>query len=455
MAEPTIKARLVLDTSSSGGLGGSTSSGSSSGLAGAGSGLGKMAAGIGAIAAGIVAIKKLMNKVMQSNPALANSINIMNKSFQLLLRPIGDIMNLFIKPLAIKMLREAIPFYKKMKEKLNGAGGKIGGVAGLVGGGIAGGIGGAKLGGAIGTAIAPGAGTGIGAGIGASLGAAGGAVAGGLLGINVGAKLEEWTKSILNFFADIDWTSLFGSMMSFFTETVPKFFTDIIPSAFDSFKELTYTFFFETSPYYAGYAFESIIIFFSKTLPEVASTAWDYIITFFTETLPNSIVKMGKLLKVFFTITLPEVIIKAWDIIKTFFMVTIPGWVTSGFDKLKTFLLDDIPSWVSSMISKIQESFSSIKSFFSLGRKDAKNERHVNDVIITKSGEVINTHPDDNIMAFKGGMPNNGGGNTTNISINALDASSINSTVINEIVRKITDGMKRGLQGRSSYGVGV
>ena len=132
MVEP-IKAKLVLDVSSmksaAVGLGGKSSGqGFAEGLRGALQGLDLPILGdIGAaLAGGVLVLEKMFSTIkkgfgflVQSSPLLASSINILTKSMQVLLRPIGDAIGLFIKPFAIAMLRFAIPIYKKWREFLD------------------------------------------------------------------------------------------------------------------------------------------------------------------------------------------------------------------------------------------------------------------------------------------------------------------------------------------------
>ena len=132
MAEP-IKAKLVLDTSSMKnaaagfGSGGSIKDTVGKGIRDALEGLDTQILGdIGAaLAGGVLVLEKVFETIkkgfgflVQSSPLLASSINILTKSMQVLLRPIGDAIGLFIKPFAIAMLRFAIPIYKKWREFL-------------------------------------------------------------------------------------------------------------------------------------------------------------------------------------------------------------------------------------------------------------------------------------------------------------------------------------------------
>jgi hypothetical protein len=158
MAEPTIKAKLVLDTTGmkgvAAGVGGGVSAKSETftqGFRRALEGLDFPILGdIGAAVSGMVLIlasigkmlKSFMGFLMKSSGILASSVNLLSKSMQILLRPIGDALGLFIKPFAIAMLRFAIPLYKKWRQflelestqeglgKINEGAGKVG--AGLI-----------------------------------------------------------------------------------------------------------------------------------------------------------------------------------------------------------------------------------------------------------------------------------------------------------------------------------
>jgi hypothetical protein len=446
MATPTIKAKLVLETSGGGGLsgfasGGGSGGGGAGGLAGVAGGaggkgvlgtLGKMAGWLAVAAGALTVIKKFMAKVVESSPRLQATLSIFGKGIQLLLRPIGDVMSFFLKPFAIQFLRWALPFYKKASQFTKPVG--------------EGAAAGAKVGGALGGYTGALVGTGVG-------GALGGL--GELLGVDIIGKLGEWKDAITNWFATIDWAALWETMVTFFTETIPTFFTETLPEAFNTVVEVMTKFFLEDLPFAAGYAFESVIIFFTETFPKAVSNFVDTVVEFFTETIPKAFDTFVKIMIAFFTVTLPTAIIDAWETIKTFFTSTVPGWIKTGFERLKTFLLNDIPSWVSGMIDKIQNTFSSVGSFFRKGRKKAKDDS-ADDAMITKDGKVIKLNPSDNIMAFQGRAPGGvGGGANITVNINALDASSINRSLIDNITRQITENLKRELQGRSSYGVGI
>ena len=61
--------------------------------------------------------------------------------------------------------------------------------------------------------------------------------------------------------------------------------------------------------------------------------------------------------------------------------------------------------------------------------------------------------PDDNVIGVKD-MGKLSGKTVINVSINALDVSSINRSVIDRLALEIGNKLKRDLSGRSSYGVG-
>jgi hypothetical protein len=59
-----------------------------------------------------------------------------------------------------------------------------------------------------------------------------------------------------------------------------------------------------------------------------------------------------------------------------------------------------------------------------------------NDALITKKGDIVNFHPDDNILAFKGNGPKGGNNiyNTFNIN-GARDADAIADEIMKKIQR--------------------
>jgi len=129
MAEPQIRAKLVIDDSAIGKTGGGMLGAVSGGGGGASammggisprggigaltSGIGKMLGVLGAIAASIAILAK-------ASPRLQNTMSLFKKSFELILRPIGDVISMFIRPLAIQLLRLTIPLYQWIRKNLTG-----------------------------------------------------------------------------------------------------------------------------------------------------------------------------------------------------------------------------------------------------------------------------------------------------------------------------------------------
>ena len=151
MVEPTIKAKLVLDTQgmkgAAAGMGGGGKESLGSGLRSALEGLdfpvlGDIGAALSGLLLAMEAVRRVITGVFrflkQSSPLLARSVDLLRKGLEILLRPIGDILGLFLKPFAIAMLKFAIPIYKKWREfleqpetqagieKINQGAGKVG-----------------------------------------------------------------------------------------------------------------------------------------------------------------------------------------------------------------------------------------------------------------------------------------------------------------------------------------
>lgn len=129
-----IKARLVLDTAGLQAVGGAVGAAPgaqaqtiSKGFRDALQGfdlpiLGDVLSGISIMILGIEAVGRIfkagMDFLRRSSPRLATSIDLLGKSLGVLFRPIGDLLSLFLKPLAIAVLRFAVPIWKKWREFL-------------------------------------------------------------------------------------------------------------------------------------------------------------------------------------------------------------------------------------------------------------------------------------------------------------------------------------------------
>ena len=75
------------------------------------------------------------------------------------------------------------------------------------------------------------------------------------------------------------------------------------------------------------------------------------------------------------------------------------------------------------------------------------------DFLVRNDGTSMKFSPDDNVIGVKD-MGKLSGKTVINVSINALDVSSINRSVIDRLALEIGNKLKRDLSGRSSYGVG-
>jgi hypothetical protein len=447
MAQPTIKAKLVLDTSgggsSGGGLARASSNGKGGGLAGA-AGFGKLAGAVAAGTAALEVIKKFIGKLVDASPRLQQQLSILGKGITLMLRPIGDVLSLFLKPFAIAMLKWGIKFYRKWAEsdflktaREEGLGQAFKDVSkettaeSVLGGDV------------------PSLGT-----------------------LQIGNVLES-LDFVKTFF-----TNTLPNKFETFSNTFSTWIEDLqikatnlgdrigeaLHEKFGGVITSIETFLGETWPNLLNSVFESIDFFFNATLPDAWESVKESFVTFWTTTLPEALTKLWESIKTFWNTTLPEIFTKLWESIKEFWNVKLPEWIKSGFETLKDTITNLIPSWVSDMASqvkaKISNIISSAKSFLGF---DGDSQSH-DDVLITKTGVVHKFNPNDNIVAFQNpnkgaaaALSGGGGGNSFNInvSVNALDASSINSSVIDNITRQITENLKRELLGRSSYGVGI
>jgi hypothetical protein len=121
MSQNTYKMQLVIDDSqlkkvfgNMGGMG--NIFGSSGGQAGNRNvfgnlgNLAKIAMGVGAT---VVILQKILDLSLKASPIAQSSFKLLEHAITFILRPIGDIIGLFVRPLAIMMLRWAVPFYKK------------------------------------------------------------------------------------------------------------------------------------------------------------------------------------------------------------------------------------------------------------------------------------------------------------------------------------------------------
>ena len=112
MPEDIVKAKIVFDTS---GVSGSLGSGSSGGKSGGGMGLGKLATGVGLGVGALQGIKKGVGMLVESSPQLQATLKIFKKGLMLVLRPMADVISLWLRPFLMQFLQFGMKFYKDYK----------------------------------------------------------------------------------------------------------------------------------------------------------------------------------------------------------------------------------------------------------------------------------------------------------------------------------------------------
>lgn len=173
-----------------------------------------------------------------------------------------------------------------------------------------------------------------------------------------------FTSTLPGFFTGI-WDGITG----FFTETIPEFisnagegistfFTETVPEFFENLWSDIYDFFAEDVPYAIGYAVGSIEVFFTETVPQFFSDLWDGITTFFTDTLPTWLSTIWEGISNFFTVTIPQFFSDLWSGIVTFFTDTLPTWISGVWENISTFFTSTLPQWFSDLWNGIVTFFS-------------------------------------------------------------------------------------------------
>jgi len=354
MADSTIKAKLILDTS--GGLGAKTSG--TGGLAG-----GVTGAGVGSFLSSIKGMTKILGSILFVLEAFKAPLLMLGQIASVLamfLKPISDVVVWFLKPVLGILLRLLIPFLQAWNKKKED---KIGTLAELS------------------------------------------AVSMGPLGIATGQAIETTAEVSTTIYDKIkEWASSgWGALKSLY-ETIKE---QIWPWLQDSWAEV--------------------------------NTLYDEIYNTINEWLTSNWEKAKSLYE--------EVYSYVGD------------WISKGWDTVESFasmVVSKAREWISNTISSFTSSSSSggiISSVVSAAKSVGKFITG-NDVVITKDGKVVQLNSQDTITATKNGS-GTGGNYSITINVNALDASSINTATINKITSAITEQLKRGTMGRTSYGIGV
>lgn len=250
---------------------------------------------------------------------------------------------------------------KEAKDKYVTGGTKIG----MVGAG-------AGIGAAIGSVV-PVIGTGIGAAVGAGIGGIGALLGGNKAGKAISDSTEEGgflnkAGKAISGFASAAGDKIGG----FFTETLPNFVTQTIPSAASKagaaisgfaskageaiggfFTQTVPEFLTEKVPYAAGYVIGAAETFFTQTVPEKFGELWESVSTFFGETLPTWASGVFERAQTFFTESVPEFFGTLWSNVSTFFTETIPTWADGVFQRAATFFTETVPGFFGTLWSNV------------------------------------------------------------------------------------------------------
>lgn len=116
MPEDIIKARIVFEGGSAGDVkateGTKNAPSSGGGFMGVGKSVATIAAGVTAGLATLTVIKKLWEKLVATSPRLQATLTILGRAVDLFLRPIADTLALFIRPLAIFLLKAGMRVFQ-------------------------------------------------------------------------------------------------------------------------------------------------------------------------------------------------------------------------------------------------------------------------------------------------------------------------------------------------------
>ena len=448
-----IKARIVFDTKGLSGLAGAAPGGGGGGGRRTGFGgliesfkktggiVGKIAAGVAGGMALFAGAKALIGKMVDSSPLLQASIQMLQKSLEFILRPIGDAIGFILKPFALLMMRWAISFYKNalpvIKEALESLGAQF---AKPLVGAAAGGPGAAEE--AIGT-------------IGqlsenmvdaqyamAEASAETGSFTEKMLALIPAAALESLI-AIKDAFVAL-WNALVALGTFLFELLKPVLQLIAILGAFallGALKLITFAF---LGLQVLLQLLSALLLAAAEGMKEI----WYWLgelVVYIAEHFIQGLKNLGAVLSYFFT----EVIPAAWESMKQKIGLII--------DSLKEKL---IGAW-ESIKSKIVGIIESIKSKLSFGLGGKTTEEKATKVkdFILSGDRLIQTSPQDTLIGTKnpGALLNGGGAGPMNVTINisALDASSINSSVIGKISEALEKQHRRGILGRTIQATGV
>lgn len=272
------------------------------------------------------------------------------------------------------------------------------------GGGLAGGAAGGAAGAKLGTAIGGGIGAlfgGVGAAPGAAIGGTLGTLIGSIFGYNFGediaSALYDAKDSIAKFFTETvptAWNDFWGGVGDFFTSTIPTiandlkdgvddwwsntivpgwndfwggvgdFFTETLPGwgdslakGWNSFWSGVGDFFTETIPGWAEKLGKRIDDFVDNTLIPGWNDFWSGVGDFFTKDVPYAIGYSIGKIEQFFTNTLPDAWNGFWSDVGDFFTETVPKWAEETWNDLSSW-------WNDTIVTNWNEFWGSVGDFF-------------------------------------------------------------------------------------------
>lgn len=418
------------------------------------------------VAVGVGLLKGIesgINRIVKSSPALQASMKLIDTSLDVLLRPIAEVINFFIRPLAIAMLRFAIPFYIGFKKNIQELPGKIGaaigGLLGLGAGSVAGGVAGAKVGGAIGTALGPGVGTAAGAAVGFGAGAILAPILG-ALGAGLGAAIGKFVgdlgkglEGVITWFQSIDWEKAFEDFTTAVSDainTAVTFITVDLPQAFSDFAN--------DAAFNIGFIAGAFVKWATEDAPQAIAQFAEGVWTFFTETLPTAFFEGWNALQTFLTVTLPDAIQTGWEAAKTFLTVTLPKAITDAFDAVKTFFTETVPEWANTAVSAINNVIGGIgrfiddlKSSFFAGFEAGRGGEEGAQIggTVKRTGLAL-VHAGERVVRY--GETGGSGGNTINQNINiSLDIKD-ESIDLERLARRLRELFRTEMSATTMYG---
>jgi len=412
MPSPEVRAKLVLETS--GGLAGAAAGaggGASGGLGGAANGGASLLGSLGSIGKTLGIIAVLMKAFEGPLLMIGQIVSVLT----MFLKPIADVVMWFLKPVLMYFLKLLIPLLQKWNQFAQSETGQT----------IKEGIGTAAE---FALEMSP-------------VGQVVSAFEGLQADIEKWAPIVETIKTYVGSWIESGWDAL-TSFGSWIYETVNTWLSagwDTALNFYDRAMEIISPFIEEA---WDGATDLYDMIVTDTVIPWIEST-WEDAKTLYSEIID----------------VVSTWISAGWDAATTLLQdvtTTVLGWVTAGWDSLSSlssYVWDTVVSWIEGWKSNIVSMIGSWVGGFGDDDSDSTT-MSAQDALITSDGRVIKFDPNDTIAASKNGF--SGGSNVTiNVNVNALDASSIDSSTITKITSEISANLKRELAGKSSYGMGI